>query len=882
LRSGLSASILVAVLVGVTVLVLSLAPRALVQMSGEQLRHTLGELSPVQRDISVTGLFGYFPYSLPPTTTTDLFGSTAARLEGVPSHMSEPLATIINGAEWVIRTSPRRVDPVGAVGPVAHPVIALAVDLDWSSRIDFVEGTAPAAWDGNERDGVDQLLRTPIDIALSADSAKQLNLAVGDVLEYSPAPLRVSGIYEPRDSHAEYWIHALDLAAGEPRHASDGGLLVYASAYIDPASALGLLDTIGAAQVTAWYPVDVDRLEFSDAVKARDEAKTLMALGGQLPSGELMAFQSGFPNAIDTVIERVTLVTSLLALAVSGPLGVVLAVFALGVQSVLAPRRSALTLASARGGSATQLRLLMALEGLLIALPSAALGVLAAALLLPVPVGPEAYILPMLFALAVPVLLAIGTSSASLRSSRADLAVWSRGGTRWVIELAVLGLALLAVYLLFRRGFAESSLAVGIDPLLVATPLLLSLAVCVVVLRLYPGLMIAVQRWTRARRGAVGLVGAARAVRAPALGFAAALALVVGISIAVFSTVFATTVSTGLAANAQATAGADLSVRAANLDEEVVAALYGANGVVAAAGLERIANVTLSTGNDEQTVTVVLADFDALSQVRPDLDLPVKKPGLQFLASDDLAELGSGSQSTIGGTSAVLAGTIPVSALPNMQPRWILIDAADAGLAGLEFRAQELLLKTDESANRPELATAIDSVVRDAQPDDQRESVHITDASALLSVANAEPVVAGLRVALLLAALLTTLLSVLAVVLSSLSAAPARNRLIGVLRMLGMSPRQLSGLVVWELAPVAITAIVAGTALGIAELWLVTAALDLRPFLNGTVSPTPSIDLALVSGVVVGFALVVTLAGVVTTAIGRRFSPASSVKIGVE
>ena len=881
LGSGVGASLLVAALVAVTVLVVSLAPRAFVQLSTEQLRHTLGELSAVDRDLSATGLFGYPLLGQDPTSTEELFAATGARLDSLPAGMTEPLAAVVDSGDWLVRTGQRKAEPE-TEAPIASPMLALAVDLDWESRIDFIEGAAPAAWDGNERDGVDRLLRAPIEIAISADAATQLGLAVGDILQYRPAPLRLSGIYEPRDSSDAYWTHAVDLAVGDPRRSNEGEPLVYASAYIAPESALGMLDTLAAAQLSAWYAIDGNRLAFADAPAARDQVRSLMALGGPMPSGNLLDFQSGFPNAIDAVIGRVALVVSLLALAVSGPLGVVLAVFALGVQSVLDPRRNALTLAFARGSGGIQLRLIMVLEGLLIAVPATVLAVLAAAVILPVPVGPEAYVLPVLLAAAPPVLFAIATSSGSLRPNRTDLAVRSRGGSRWVIETAVVGLALLSLYLLFRRGSTAASLAIGIDPLLVATPLLLSLAVCMIVLRLYPALMLAVQRWTRSRGDSVGLVGAARAVRAPALGFAAALALIVGISIAVFSTVLSTTVSGALATNAQTTVGADLRVQAPNLDQTVVDAISAVDGVLATAGIERTANVRITVGRNDQTVTVVLADFAALNAVRPDLHLPASESGLAFFASDDLATFIGDTAPTMGEIEARVIGILPATALPVVQPQWILLDASHAADAGLVFRAKELLVKTAGTTDRARLAAAIDAVVRDGQSTDQRQAVHIVDASTLLSVANAEPVVAGLRLALLLAAVLTVALSVLAVVLASLSAGPRRNRLIGVLRILGMSPRQLSRLVLWEFAPVTVTAIVAGTALGLAEVWLVTAALDLRPFLNGRVAPTPSVDLVVLTAVVAGFALVVILAGVVTTAIGRRFSPASSVKIGVE
>ena len=51
---------------------------------------------------------------------------------------------------------------------------------------------------------------------------------------------------------------------------------------------------------------------------------------------------------------------------------------------------------------------------------------------------------------------------------------------------------------------------------------------------------------------------------------------------------------------------------------------------------------------------------------------------------------------------------------------------------------------------------------------------------------------------------------------------------------------------------------------------------------NPSVPPVPALDTAQVAAVVAGFVVVVVIAGVVTTAIGRRLSPASNVKMGAE
>ena len=128
------------------------------------------------------------------------------------------------------------------------------------------------------------------------------------------------------------------------------------------------------------------------------------------------------------------------------------------------------------------------------------------------------------------------TTPRALAEARGDLRVRSRSRVRWVAEVAVVLLAAVAVLLLTRRGLVAASTVVGTDPLLAAAPVLLAAASCVVALRIYPIPLRAAQRAQRGRRGAAGLLGAARAVRDPALGFVAALAMVVGIFVVIFST----------------------------------------------------------------------------------------------------------------------------------------------------------------------------------------------------------------------------------------------------------------------------------------------------------------------------------------------------------
>ena len=881
LRSGALASVLVAVLVAVTVLVVALAPRALAHLATEELRFSLGQLSPLHGDLTAEGDFGYqVVRGAVPTTATEAFEAVTESLARVPEQAEAPLAGLLTTPDWVVRTAPRRADRIGEP-TLARPVLALAVDPDWESRVRIVEGALPADWSGSELDDVDPLERPPIEIALSVDAAGKAGLSVGDVLDYRPAPLRIAGLYEPLQADDGYWGHAPDLSTASQR-LSEGDRIVSASVYVGVESAFGLRDTVAAARITAWYAVDASRLDYPESSAVASQLQQIAALGRSLPSREPLVFSTGFPDAVVQVHQRVTLVTAVLLLSASGPLGVVLAVFALAVQSVLERRRPALALASARGGGSIQLRTLMVIEGLVVALPAVALGLLAANWAMPVTAGWEALAGPLALALTPAALFGILASPGAIRRDRVDLAVRARGGARRIVEVVVIAVGALSLYLLFRRGLAAPTAAAGIDPLIVVTPLSLALAACVVVLRVYPALLLAVQLWARRRRGAVQLLGAARAVRAPALGFAATLALVVGISMAVFSTGLATTLATSLRTDARNTVGADVRVEASELGDELVAAIRELDGVAGVSRYQRVSNVAVLIGDQETILTGYFVDSGELHGIRSDVPLLGGDGRVQIAVSADLERLSAGRALTVAGRQAETAATMENAAMPDAPDTWFLADFAHAAELGGDIAPDGLLVGATPGFDGSALATAVAELVRDAQTERARTSVRVMDSSAVFDDADREPVIGGTRVALAVAVAMAVSLSALAVVLASIAAARTRNRLLGVLRILGMSPRQLNGVVAWELAPVAAVALLAGTVLGVVELWVVMGALDLSPFIRGGTAPAVDVQPGLIALVTLGFAAVVTLAGALAAAIGRRHSPASSIKIGAE
>ena len=864
LRSRASTSIVLALVVGIAVALSALLPRALVQVSDAELQHELTSKPPGATDLYGVGQFGGPDVGGSTELALETFDDTDAVLAGVPDGLPAPLGPALGRVSW-LAVLPDDTAKLRPSRVAVQAEIRLAADLAWQDRVTFTAGSAPVAWSGSPDE--------PLQIAISADYAEQAGFEVGDVLEYTDAPLEVSGIYTVDDPASAYWVHAPELLSATISRLPSSPTIVRGAAYVDPGSVAFLPLSLSRAELRAWYPLIPETLSYADIPALDEELRRIESLGLYLPTGEGLLFQTRLPGYLETVTGTIRTVTAIAALSASAPLGALLAVLALGARAVRERRRSTLALAAARGAGQLQLRATLLLEGALIGIPATAIALVAVGIAVPTPVDASTWVLPALIGVVPPLLFGLG----SLRDARQRTDLGGLGSrARWITELAVTGLAALALYLLARRGLVVTGSGV-VDPLLAATPLLVALVVCIVVLRVYPLPLLALLRAARAGRGAVGLVGSASSLRASTAAFGSVLATVMGVSAAIFSLVLASSVTDGLRAAAVAETGADIRVDARVLDDlDTVSAIPGVAGVAA---LDTVQGVEIAFGLDRPHVTVVFADLRLLHGVRP--DIPVVAPG-SILVSADIAERSQG-ETTLDGHPVTTAGTLPTTALPGLTSSWVLADIADeTAIIGEVPTYGSLLISVEPGADLPTVAGAVREVVTDAQSSADRGRVRVTDTSSFFTDAAARPSIAGLTVALLGAAGLALLLCVLAVALGALAAAGARARSAGVLGLLGMSPAQLRGVLVWELAPVTVTALIAGSGLGIALAVGMSALVDLGSIVGGGASVAVSIPWPLVGLVVVVFAGVVGATGALTAAAARRLDASAAVKIGAE
>jgi putative ABC transport system permease protein len=875
-RTRPAASILVAVLSVITVLVSAAVPRLIEQQSTAELTYQLQSAGTVGRSLQGAANFPEDWGPVPPPTESQLYGGLQDSFDEARAAMPQPLRGIVGAPSWIVQTPTLPATRVAGAETLVG--LRLTADRSYLSRIRIVQGTAPATWTRSDIDPPEQTAGVPVDIALSVASAAALKVTVGQLIgadEAGGVPqrlYRVTGLFEARHAGDDYWVENPSLLPATTAVTDRGVSYPSVAAFVDPLTVGRLSGDFGAARISLFYPVATRGVDGADAGRLLTQLSAITDSGIRLPNSDsTMPLVTQSASAVETAVERGALLAGLLALLAAAPIGVVLAVLFLGVQVVIRGRRTDLLLASARGASALQVRGVMALEGALLSIPAAIVATAIVAALVPVRPEPAAFVLPALAALVLPVLFA------ALAVTRAQPGPLGRlvGGLRGVAELAVVLLAALSLFLLARRGLAQATVAVGVDPLLSVMPLLLAVSVGILVLRGFPIPMRAARRAAARSRGLAAFVGSIRASRAPTIGLAGVLALVVGVSVSLFSAVLLTTFDAGIHRAASESVGADARVDAPALTAPQRAAVAAVPGVREVAGLAYLPSLDVTHAQLLDPLTVILAETTALSAVRslPDGMTSADDGRVPIVVSSDvLHTLGTKRTLTIGGVETRVVGSLPAQSELGPTADWVVVDAAFAARFSASFTPSTLLIRADP-ARLPTLQAPLERAVK------ADDAIVLTVPTATAARQD-EPAVRGVEVGLILGAALSVLLCAIALVLSTLAAGAARGRTAGILRTLGMPRRRLAALIAWELVPVAVVTLVVGALLGIALPFVVAAAVDLRAFTGSLARPVPVLDPAILLVVLASFAVVVVASGVVAIVVGNRISPSSTLKMG--
>ncbi|MEI5584275.1 MULTISPECIES: ABC transporter permease [unclassified Agromyces] len=906
--SGPLPSIAVALLVCAAAAFAVAVPRAVAAVHTEALAERLADRPAVELDLTASTPLGpdIGPSAGGTTLPEDVeavWGGQEERLGGIRDELPLPLRAATGDPLMVAVSGPVRANVPGA--SPANPVYRIQPGFDPRLREHFrvVDGAWPAPLAGPLAEPRDE----PMEIVLAQPVADDMRWAVGEVrnIDYSgiPVGVRLSGTVEPVDARAGFWTH---VPTGLRASVVDNGLAppeYTAVGWLDPASWPDFAPLALALRMDAWIPIDDASVRAADAPRIAAQLGELASTEQVLGSGRVVevtlpdappgtyvpylavqtvgnvGFTSGLRDELDAATAAAASVDTVLATVASGPLGVAIAVLVLAAQVVFERRRPGLELAAARGGSPGQLRGILLLEGLAVGVPAAAVG-----LAVGVAATPEADSLAgwplalLLAATPAAVLVARAPALSPLRRARADLGASGTGRARVVVEALVVIVAVASVVLLQQRGTAGSA-SVGVDPLLAAAPLLLALAACVVVLRLYPLPLAALVRRMSRRPDLVPFLGSARALRDPSAGLVPVLAVVVGMSVAVTSAVVLSTIDAGTDAASERRAGSDVVVSGVPLTRAQLEEMGAADGVDAIAPVYSARPAVLEVDGRNRPVVLVVVDraelatvqegrFDALPLPGPLADEREPTP---VVASAEVAELVAGGEDVeLEGREVEVLATTDSQSPFTTRPAWMLIDRVNAAPFVDSLVPRAVLVRLAPGADADAVGDRLAGIAGDGAT--------ATSAERLSDEVGSTPDASGLRAGLAAAIAIATFLTALALALALLVGQGARARLLPLLATLGLGRRGERAIVAWEIGPVTAVAVVAGVLLGATVPIVVLQGVDLRAFTGGVQAPAVAYDWALIGTVVAASVIVSAVAAAVAAHIGGRVSAARAMR----
>lgn len=891
LRSAGGALALLVALVALTAGVAVAAPQTVARASSLELARGLTELPEERRnpsgqltDLSVLALSPFF--EAPPASVDVVYGPLQRALDAHRLDQPEPLRSALGDADIVVIGEPIIVVPADPLEADPRFLIRGVADPAWEDRLSLVEGRLPEPWDlsdtpepsGVTLNGVpvDVFRPPPVEIALTAQGAAALRWTVGEqrLDAESTIPYLLVGLVDPIDVDSAYWRGI--PAAPEAERFDDGNQQPRetAAAFVHP---LTVGSPLASGPISVQYPFDTSRIDATTVDVVLPQLRAFVAgalripFDGVLGSGTAeLTLVSAVPGAADAVLARVGVTQAILALTVAGPLGALSVVLLLAARAAVERRRPVLALRLARGASRARVRAGVVAGTLALTAPGALVGValgLVGAVVL-VGASPSTALAglasPGLLAVLAVVVLAPGLVLAALvpragdiRERRSDLA--RPGAARSLVDLVVIALAALSVWFVLQRGVVAAADAVGIDPILVAMPLLVALAVGALVVRAYPALLGLLQAVGAAGRGAAATIGLRRASRDRAVGPVIAIATLLATAVAVSSVTLLVAVDDGLERAARDELGA--AVRAtgpgATAELAVAAADLPEAGIVG--GIESAGPAVLNLEGVRENATLFIVDAGAVA-LRDDLPAgfgssaaPADVPVPVVMSADlltDVAENGGlpapGADYSVAGVDVSVVALSRPSAGYGTSSSWVLVSAVDVERFATALGTDALTIDTVLVDPAPGATSeAVAAALAGLAADRDAGEVRVAIAAELAAADRAAPLTAALRTALLAGAALAGLLGIAALAIAAVVGRPRRQRVQALAQVLGVAGAR--SLVAWELGPPAIVGIVSGTLVGTILVPLSAAAADLRFVTGQAEAVSPVLDPALIA-----------------------------------
>lgn len=854
-------------------------PRAVDNVISNIVRHDVAGSSPLNRDVIAPGVGAYdlgaSAAGIPDGMTADsaaVWGRLDEQLGAFRDGLPQPLRDALTDSDFTASTIPSP-----SVGDGILPAdIGLRFDPRYLSRITVTEGRAPhdrpAVLPGDEA----------LEVLASESTALQLDWAVGDVRPHlldngASEQLLLVGLFTANNPDAAYWTQAtatrLPVVSSRTVPPS-----VVAQLFVDPVGYPAAVQAQLTVKSSVWFSAREDAMTAESARGIVIQTRQLATSDHLLAGSEKphLVFSSGLPEVIEDSLARSSAAQAILATILVSPIGLAVALEILVARLSAERLRPSLALLAARGASRGQRAALVGVPVLLVGLLTAAGGLVAGLAIPSGGFGVTGAAATGLVAIA-PALLIVAFLLRRV----------GRGGPSRFARLLRFAAELLTVLASAAAVLAsvQREQTVSVDLLSSAVPLLLSLVGCILALRVYPVVVRGVLARAERERGVGAFVGLARAVRGGTAGLVPLVAVIIGVSVAVFSGLLSSTLTTGLLTAAQASVGADVSIDNVRLGTAGVDEIRAVEGVQAVAGATIGATQKLDIeGRDRFSVAVGLVDPRELAAVQR--DVPGRVPLESALSGpSSMAVPVMASAEVADALSGVRAGKLtdsPVSVVGSpvegehlgLSGNFLIIDRANAD--ALRFNAPEIstlvLVRVESGASIPAVVDALRGVVP--------ETAVLTTAAQQRALLATNPTIGEVHAAALLAIAGAAVVTLLALVLTLVLDGPGRRGTVTLLIDVGLSRRQGAAVVRWELAPLTIAGLVGGMLLGIALSVVVMLIVDLRPFTGGYERPALTVDPLLGGGIVALFAAVFTITGVLAARSTMRSSPSAPAREG--
>ena len=925
LRFDGAATLVLAGVVLLTSFAVASLPRFLNEVSDDALRTIVRDAAPINRNISVER-----GGRISAAAGGDVFQGVIDEGDEIRIGFPGPVTQIIADQQYVVDTSNFVVSSMPDEPAAPFPrFLRMRYQQNIDQHVTLVEGRMPEPAESVEvelTEGATPAFLQVHEIAVTEATADRMETGVGDSiilrarredLLNQGLPLSeldyvlvatVSGIIEINEPDAEYWLG--DTRLHEPVIVETPDVVeIYGMGLMSPDDYERIQANVNPTLMNyGWrYFVDPDRFDAGQIDQITEDLRALEVQygAGSITNVDENRLTTGLVRLAGVYEQQRQLTISMLSLVIAGTLVVAIAVIALLGALIATRRRESTMLARSRGASASQLGWVEAIESLIVFVPAALLGMLLAGALVPgrapslgllLAIGVAVGVTALVLALALPQMT--GDLGRLLTGSGESA---ERGRQRLVIEGVVVLAALGGLVLFRRRGLEAGSLSnpdQGFDPFLTSVPVLLTLAIGVVLLRLYP-LLVRLASWLGSlRRGAVLFVGFRRIMQQPLAARLPLVVMLVATGVAVFSAIVLYSITEGQQNSTWHEVGADYRLQSVREDAALssfldLTAIEPIEATAEAARLQ-VRDVTASRPGgsfdllaiDTEAYEVVTAgtraapDFPESMLIDQNIQgigtesnpIPAivssNWAGSQGLSSGDIVTL-EVRQTTFSVVVRDVRDRFP-SLAPNRQFVVVPRASLEAADETLNLRATFIYLKAPSRASQEIRGTvrgqsfATDVVSR---PDIYTD---IADA----------PLVDGVETGFRATVVLATLYAVLAALAGIALTSRERARDLGYLRTLGLTSGQSSILTAIEQLPPAVIATGAGAGLGFLMVWLVEPGLDLSTF-AGTALPADVLFDPWVVGIVAGVELITVVAAIaVYSYLTRRMQLGNVLRLG--